>query len=180
MPRGVYVRTAAMRPPGSPPRPLEDRFWPKVDKRGPDECWEWKASRYVSGYGQFYIDRGHVHGRAHRVSYELANGPIPDDLFVCHHCDNRACVNPAHLFLGTNTDNMRDMVAKGRRPPNEGERNARAILTEEDVLLLRARNRAGESYARLAREYGMSVSGMGHAIAGLNWRHLPAGTEVSA
>jgi hypothetical protein len=87
------------------------RFWSKVDKSG--ECWVWTAKALCeNGYGRFYVGKKPL--RAHRYSWELANGPITDGLFVCHRCDNPPCVNPAHLFLGTHQDNMQDMVAKGR------------------------------------------------------------------
>ena len=89
------------------------RFWSKVDKRG--ACWNWTASRMVSGYGVLKF-RGRTCG-AHRVAYELTHGPIPDGMVVMHSCDNPSCVNPAHLSLGTICDNMRDMYAKGRRGP---------------------------------------------------------------
>lgn len=93
---------------------MEERFWPKVAKRGPDECWEWTASRTPQGYGKIGRRKGESPAIASRVSWEMHNGPIPDGLHVLHRCDNPPCVNPAHLFLGTNADNQRDMRAKGR------------------------------------------------------------------
>lgn len=93
-------------------RPLAERFWEKVDRRGPDECWMWTASRRALGYGQIRI--GGKSRKAHRVAYELANGPIPAGMAVLHGCDNPPCVNPAHLRAGTMTDNVRDMVTRGR------------------------------------------------------------------
>jgi len=93
-----------------PARTLEERFWAKVE-RG-EGCWLWTASRTSTGYGQINVD--HRPLKAHRVAWELTYGPIPDGLFVCHHCDVPLCCRPDHLFLGNDADNMRDCAAKGR------------------------------------------------------------------
>lgn len=93
---------------------------PKMRKRfarfirvSDDGCWLWTGNRMAKGYGLFAVEG--INHRAHRVSYEMATGQHPGSLFVCHHCDNPSCVNPAHLFLGTAQDNTNDMLAKGRR-----------------------------------------------------------------
>lgn len=91
---------------------LSHRFWSKVDKSG--ECWLWKSSRGPKGYGQFTVKRGSNPVLTHRLAWELTSGPIEGGLFVLHRCDNPPCCNPEHLFLGTNADNVRDMMSKGR------------------------------------------------------------------
>ena len=96
---------------------IEERFWEKVNKDTKSGCWEWQSSIRGNGYGAFFThlkpEGRKCHG-AHRYSWELANGAIPEGLWVLHKCDNRICVNPDHLFLGDRTDNMRDCAAKGR------------------------------------------------------------------
>lgn len=92
----------------------EKRFWEKVDRSG--ECWEWTGALQTYGYGLFGVNSQVRAARAHRVSYQMAFGPIPKGLVVCHRCDNRKCVRPDHLFLGTNRDNTWDAIRKGRIP----------------------------------------------------------------
>lgn len=142
--------------------PIEDRFWSKVSKT--DGCWEWVGYVHPSGYGQ--ISRGGREGciYVHRVSWIIHNGEIPDALYVLHRCDNRRCVNPSHLFLGTYGDNLRDMVLKGRHP--------KARLTLDKVRIIRQRYEAGGITNRqLAVEYGTSVSCMKAVTCYRNWRN---------
>lgn len=161
--------------------PLADRFKAKYVVDEATGCHEWTASRSAVGYG--VIGAGGRYGRtvgAHRVSYELHHGPIPEGMFVCHKCDNRGCVNPDHLFLGTNQDNVDDMVAKGRQC--KGESNGHAVLTEQQAKVVvelcrrHPRRRNGQSgyglLTFLARWLGVPAPTV-HSIAnGQNWRHL--------
>jgi hypothetical protein len=94
--------------------PLHERLWRKVDKRGPDECWPWTAGSNKTGYGTIQAEDKSRPFLVHRVAYEAVTGPIPAGMCVLHRCDNPACCNPAHLWLGTQLDNIADMNAKGR------------------------------------------------------------------
>lgn len=146
------------------------RFWAKVDKsRGADSCWTWTACVFNSGYGKFYRDRDCRTAYAHRFSYELHVGTIPDGMFVCHRCDNPKCVNPAHLFVGTNADNVADMVAKGRQSGHPGESNGRAKLTEHSVRAIRELYGTGPTKAALAKLFGVSESQIRRVISRERW-----------
>lgn len=119
----------------------EERFWSHVLKRGPDDCWEWCASKDNKGYGRFDFPGNKT---AHRYSYFLANGPIPALGFVLHKCDNPSCVNPNHLEIGTQLDNMRDASIRERCNPAKGEASGMSLLTEEQVRQIRSLYKRGD------------------------------------
>lgn len=161
-------------------RTLEQRFWDKVDRRGADECWEWKGAT-ASGYGSIKQGVDRVKNfKAHRVSWEIHNGPIPSDnsyhgICVCHHCDNRLCVNPRHLFLGTAKDNVRDAIKKGRMslPDNRGEKCGASKLTAGSVKNIRRYYGAGAvSYKWLAQVYGVTHQTIECAVNYKTWAHI--------
>lgn len=112
-----------------------DRFWKKVDVGGRDECWEWQASKTKHGYGHFWLDGRSQ--RAHRVVMRFQGHNIKDK-HVAHHCDNPACVNPKHLWVGTHAENMRDMKEKGRANAPSGENHGQSKLTDEQVGNIRS------------------------------------------
>jgi HNH endonuclease len=155
------------------------RFWELVDTSGTAGCWIWKGS-LANRYGYFGSKVA-----AHRFSYELHHGPIPDGMCVCHRCDNPPCVNPAHLFLGTYADNNRDAVAKGRQAKGEthgsrkhpekwkrGEGHYEAKLTDDAVREMRALHAAGMGYKSLARRYGISTETAHRAVKKRTWKHV--------
>lgn len=139
------------------------RFWNRVHKT--DGCWEWKASKVYNGYGRMWFDNKKQ--RAHRISYQLLIGPIPDGMLVCHKCDNPGCVNPDHLFLGTSADNTRDMDKKGRRVSIYGGGNHK--LTWEQVCEIRSKRKEGRTSISLSIEYGISYRHIRDIIHGKYW-----------
>lgn len=155
---------------------LRDKLYSKTDRSSPDQCWNWTGARSHKGYGQICI-RPHLL-LAHRISYHLHNGPIPDGMFVCHKCDNPSCVNPAHLFAGTAKDNSDDMVRKGRHL--FGERAADATLSDESVLEIRKRWSERLTQTKLAKEYGVSVPAIKAALYSGTWKHLPSLHSLNA
>lgn len=158
---------------------LSDRdelFWSKVDRRGSDDCWVWLGSRNRQGYGHFWdVDR-RVMGLAHRWSHNRFVRDVGPGLIggrgtvIRHTCDNPPCVNPRHLVAGTQQDNMRDAVDRGRTGDHRGERNGRAKLSPEIVAAIRsaAVGQYGER-SRLAREFGISTGHVSKILAGTCW-----------
>lgn len=150
---------------------VECRFWSKVDKRGPGDCWNWKGAKTRFGHGSFRTldDRGI--GRAHVYSFVLANGPVPKvpgsdsrGTCICHKCDNPACVNPAHLFAGSHADNMADMATKGRSSPNA---HPPKKYREEDVQKALELYKAGLSQDRIAWVLGIHQTTISKMIRGI-------------
>lgn len=147
-------------------RPMSDRFWEKVDVGSPDGCWNWLASLDADGYGSFESTV------AHGVSWVLSHGEIPKGIYVCHTCDNRACVNPAHLFLGTQLDNMKDMVSKGRGKDHHGENNPKAKLTTVDVEDIHALSCMGVSVEVLSKEFKVHPATIQWVLSGKSWKSI--------
>lgn len=135
------------------------RFWDKVRKT--DSCWIWTAGCFADGYGGFQLGSSVI--RAHRQSYILMKGPIPIGLYVLHKCDNPKCVNPDHLFLGTNADNMADMVAKGRHVGS-------AKITKKQSIEIKKLVASGLTQKKVGLLFGLCQSAISRIVTGYNWR----------
>ena len=146
---------------------MRERFEAKVSPEPNTGCWLWTSAVRKVGYGMFWMN-GAFHG-AHRVSYELYVGPIPAGLFVCHRCDVRSCVNPVHLFLGTQAENMADMAAKGRS--SRGVRNSKARLDEDGVRRIRMLS-PHVPQREIGRRLGVNQSTIRDVLLGRTWRHV--------
>lgn len=149
-----------------------DRFWSKVKRGRPGECWEFQASINRQGYGQFGIGK-RPYG-SHRVAWMLHNRQlIPRNMFVCHSCDNKVCCNPSHLFVGTHEDNMSDLVKKGHargQDHRSGESHWRSVLTEAQVIEIRKRHATTELAANIASEFGVTVPTVCSIVTGKTWQ----------
>jgi hypothetical protein len=145
-----------------------DRFWNSVGIKVDNGCILWSAGVNEDNYGVFWNGRKLV--GAHRVAYELMVGPIPTGLCVLHRCDNPPCINPTHLFLGTNLDNIADKISKGRTV--KGEASVHAKLTEAKVLEIRRRRASGESLVSLAKEFGVAYPTICGVVYRKTWKHL--------
>lgn len=152
------------------------RFWQGVNKEGPihpvlkTKCWSWIGTKFASGYGKIVSP---IEVRAHRFSFKLLVGDIPDNLYVLHRCDNRECVNPEHLFLGNHLKNMKDMTDKGRQA--KGEKSNLHKLSEKEVLEIRDRYIPYDSrhgVAAIARELGYAYHTIYFIISRVTWKHV--------
>lgn len=149
------------------------KFWRSVDTTG--DCWLWTRSLSTHGYGQQWHNGKLL--RSHRIAWLLTHGPIPHGQCVCHTCDNPKCCNPRHLFLGTQRENLRDMVAKGRNhvPPAGswiGTRNVRAKLTPDAVRAIRADYAAGASLRKLSERFGVAHTAIASVLKRRTWAHV--------
>ena len=165
-------------------RPAVERFWPKVSKG--NGCWVWIGAIGGSfGYGHFYDGSRVV--QAHRFSWELHYGPIPDGLWALHHCDNPPCVRPDHLFLGDALDNVRNMIAKGRQViPNptrrhdpipadrvqRGEAASQSKLTDGLVRYIRDEASRGYSQREIAKRLHVSPMAISRVVRRESWSHI--------
>jgi len=148
--------------------------WSKVDSRDKTGCWPWLGPKNRHGYGACKWKGKNVN--ASRAALESSQGDIPEGMFACHHCDNRACCNPAHLYVGTPLENVQDKFARGcpagMMPAGIHHPRHTAKLSEDDVRSIRERHRGGESQSSIAREYGMSSMQMSKICRRVAWRHV--------
>lgn len=153
-------------------KPLVERFWAKVRKAGPDECWIWQGSFSSRGYGMIWSPMRGGNVGAHVVAWELTHGGGPSNLWVCHRCDNPPCVNPSHLFVGTPRDNSIDMHQKGRAPDFRGSKSGTAKLTEAQVLEILATPMKRGQQKFFARKFCVSTQAIWKVRSGKTWMHL--------
>lgn len=146
------------------------RFWAQVEKRN-DGCWVWTGVCNPRGYG--FMSAEAKYTAVHRLSWRIAHGEMPpSEVEVCHRCDNPPCVNPAHLFLGSHSDNMQDCADKGRMPRN-GEQNGRAVLNADGVREIRRRSDAGEASPTIAADFGIQSAQVRKIARRESWSSVP-------
>ncbi len=152
---------------------IVNRFWKKVNIPNDyiNECWEWLFGKDKDGYGRFHIRRGKCYS-THRFSYEYYFGIIPDKMLVCHICDNPSCVNPNHLFIGNNTDNLQDMSKKGRS--TFGEKSTNAILTDDAIIdiLEGIKFNKYQSITEIMNIYNVSRPTIHRIFRKESWKHI--------
>lgn len=150
------------------------RFWAMVRKDEPHRCWVWTGAKNAFGYGQtrYVTSSGKAEQKAHRVSWILANGEIPEGRLVLHECDNASCVNPAHLHLGSNKTNADEREARGRQYHPKGTRHYRAKLTERDIVTIRRAVACGAEPVAIAPNYGVTKRCIELIVRRVNWKHV--------
>ena len=159
----------------TPGKTIKQRFDERVFY-SPDGCWYWTGSKFKAGYGSLLIEGKSK--QAHRVSYQLHKGEITNGLFVCHTCDNKICVNPDHLWLGTCLDNVKDMIDKGRQVILRGEQIGNSKLTEKKVRQILIKRAKGISTFKLAKEYKVDITSIQKILRGATWRHIILAKEA--
>lgn len=157
MPPGIYKRK---------PRPFRERFEKKIGDM--TDCWEWIGTKSATGYGQFFM-QGKLE-QAHRASWKIYNGKIPKGKCVCHGCDNRLCVNPYHLWLGTQADNVKDMMEKGRGIKASSENNGGVKLSWAEVDAIRNLYPQMKSHRKLAKQFRISRRQISRIVRNLSWK----------
>lgn len=148
------------------------RFWRKVRKAGPGECWAWTGSKLPNGRGQVHLrweGKNNVRRFAYVVAWELTHGPVADGVRVCHRCDNPNCCNPSHLFLGTQAENIRDCALKGRRNAFGQQK-----LQIPQVREIRALAALGMRHTDLAANFGIARNTVSQIVARVSWAWLDA------
>ena len=147
----------------------EEIFWSLVNKT--DNCWEF-IGQINKGYGKFYVPYIEKYIGAHRYSWEINSGKIPEGLLVCHKCNNKKCVRPDHLYVGSDKSNAEDVIKSNGKKDAKGSKNPAAKLTEEIVLECKKRVANGETYTNLAKEFGVNGVSISNAVRGISWKHL--------
>jgi hypothetical protein len=146
----------------------EERFFSRINKNTGTDCWEWLGSFFATGYGQFWFNEKNM--KAHRFSYELHKGPIPDGMCILHFCDNRKCCNPDHLSLGSRAENNKDRDNKNRQA--KGSMVNTAKLTEEQIKEIRNKLKLGMKQKEIAKEYDINKSHIFRIKNGISWAHI--------
>lgn len=157
---------------------LAERFRRRIDTNGPipahrpelGPCWIWQGSRFPSGYGALTTPIKTY--RTHRYAWEIEHGPIPAGMLVCHHCDNRPCVRPDHLFLGTTADNAADRESKGRGNPGHGIAQPSAKVTDDDVREIRRLASTGMMQKEIGRRFGIAQPTVSGIVRRVTWAHI--------
>lgn len=144
---------------------LKERFFYKVEKT--DSCWNWIGGKYSNGYGCMFVGRKLT--GAHRVSWMVHNGAIPSGMQILHRCDNPPCVNPDHLFLGSQLENIRDMLGKNRG----GQHKCRTVTASDVIAIRKEREETGASFKRIGEKYGFCANTAWMICTRKSWSNLP-------